>query len=111
MGPAFPHTLFVRFVVESDQGDALFFGQPALHIRDPGIGHDQRSGDLDQRRPLDGLYHSPEIAVAIRQIAESPAARPRLEFHRHRPAVRCVITRPDLFQQSGEGRLQISVHF
>jgi len=43
--------------------------QAVLHIRDGRIGHEQWPADFEECRPLDGLYVSPEMTVAIAQIA------------------------------------------
>ena len=79
ISPAFHHTLSVGIlnkpeggVVKLDQRSAVFLAQPVLHIRDSRIGHEQRSRNFEQRRPLDGLHVSPEVSVAIAQVAVPP---------------------------------------
>src|SRR5450631_1183398 len=111
ISPALHHTLSVRFlnkseggVVKLDQRSAVFLAQPVLHIRDRRIGHKQRSRNFEERRPLDGLYVSPEVSVVIAEVAVPPSARPGLDLHRHRSAVRRFIPRSDLFQQRSERR-------
>src|ERR1035441_10289085 len=117
VGPALSHALFVIVrnksechVVELDQRSPIFFAQPVLQIRNHRIRHEQRSGDFDKRRPLDGLHVSPEMAVAITQVAVPPSAGPRLDLHRHSLALRCVILRSKLFQQRRERHLQRRPH-
>src|SRR6266481_8955348 len=94
IGPSFCDTFAVilqnqsqRGMVEADQGSAIFRTQAILHIRNSRIGHEQGPGDFEQRRPFDSLHYTPEVAVIAAQVAVPSAARPRLEFHRHRPAL------------------------
>src|SRR6266404_879790 len=90
-----------RRVMKADQCSAISLAQAVLHVRDGGIRHEQWPSDFEQRRPLDGLHHSPEVAVVVAKVAIPPAARPRLELHRHRPALSFVV-RPQLLQQRGK---------
>src|SRR5260370_42261815 len=65
-------------VMKSEQCSAIFLAQAVLHIRYDWIGHEQRPRNLEQRWPLDGLHHSPKVAVVVAQVAVPPAAPPRL---------------------------------
>jgi len=38
------------------------------------------ASDFEQRRPLDGLHHSPEVAVVVAKVAIPPAARHASSF-------------------------------
>src|SRR5260370_12900487 len=91
-----------RRVMKSEQCSSIFLAQAVLHIRDHWIGHEQRPRNLEQRRPLDGLHNSPKVAIVVPQVAIPPAARPRLELHRHRSALRNFIVRPQLFHPRRE---------
>src|SRR6266849_5012603 len=65
-----------RRVVKSEQCSSIFLAQAILHIRHDRIGHEQGSRNFEQRRPLDGLYNSPEVSIIVTQVAVPPAARP-----------------------------------
>jgi len=82
-----------------DQCSAWFLIQPVLHIGSDWIGHKQRSVEFKQRRPLDGLHMSPQMAIIIAQVAVPPPAGPRLKLERHRLAVRGVVFRTQLYEQ------------
>ena len=79
--PALVHALPVvilnqteRCMMELDERSAIFLAQPVLQIGDNRIRHEQRTGKFNQRGPLDGLHVSPEMPVAISQIAIPPAS-------------------------------------
>src|SRR6185369_12007944 len=93
-------------VPELDKRPSVRLAEAVLHIRDDRIGHEQRTGDFEQRRTADGLHVSPEMAVIAAQVAVPPAARPGLDLHRHGLAIACFIVRSDLFEQRGKGRFE-----
>src|SRR6266849_194963 len=95
-----------RRVMELDQRSTVGLAQAVLYIRDHRIGHEQRPADFEQRRPLDGLHVSPEMTVAIAQIAVPPSPWPRLNLHGHRGAFHDFIVRSQLFEQCSEGHIQ-----
>src|SRR6266705_1293615 len=74
-------------VAELDHGDAVFFTQAVLHVIGDRVGHEERPGNFQQSRPLDGLHEAPEVTVAFAEIAEPAPAWPRFELHRHGRAV------------------------
>src|ERR1700745_51995 len=88
-------------VMKPDHCLTVLFAEPVLHVRHNRIRHEQRPGDLQQRRTLDRLHVSPQVAVAIVQIAEPPPARPRFDLHRHL-AVLTLILGPNLLEQRFE---------
>src|SRR5260221_2381089 len=63
-----------RRVPELDQRSAVHLTEAVLHIADRRTGHEQRTGDFEQRRTLDGLHLSPEMAVPVAQGAVPPSA-------------------------------------
>jgi hypothetical protein len=69
---------------ERDQRSAIDFRQPVLQIRDDRHRHEQRSRNLEQRRPLDRLHVSPEVPVVAAEIAVPTATRSCLDHHWHR---------------------------
>src|SRR5437879_3948611 len=93
-------------VLEFDQSSTVGLSQAVLHIRDDRIGHKQRPADFEECRPLDRLHVSPEMTVAIAQIAVPPSPWPRLNLHGHRCAFLDFIVRPELFEQCSEGHIQ-----
>src|SRR6266478_4525148 len=99
-----------RRVMKSDQRSAIYFAQAVLQIRHNRIGHEQGPRNLEQRRPLDGLHHSPEVPVVVAQVAVPSAARPRLELHRHRFVFSRFVERSELLQQRRKRRLQRRTH-
>src|SRR6267378_1992116 len=74
------------------------------------IGHEQGPRNLEQRRPLDGLHHSPEVPVVVAQVAVPSAAWPRLELHRHGFVFSRFVERSELLQQRRKRRLQRRAH-
>src|SRR5436309_1873869 len=87
-GPSFGQTLSVvvwhepeRRVPEHDERAAVDFLQAVLHVRHDRRRQEQRTGDLEQRGPLDRLDMPPEMTVVLAEIAEPSAARPRLDRH------------------------------
>src|SRR5262245_28877344 len=67
-----------RRMPELDQRSAVRVAEAVLDIGDHRIGHEQRTGDFEQRRTLDGLHVSPEMAVIVAQVAVPPSSRTRL---------------------------------
>src|SRR5437899_4154291 len=92
-------------VMKPDHRLAVLFAQPVLHIRHDGVRHEQRPGDLQQRRTLDRLHVPPQVAVAIAQIAKPSPARPRFDLHWHL-AVLILILGTNLLEQRFECCLQ-----
>ncbi len=52
------------------------------------VGHEHGAAQFQQHRRLDHLHVSPQVADAVAAIAEPPAARPLLQRHLHRFALR-----------------------
>src|SRR5579859_6751144 len=75
-------------VAELDHGDAVFFAEAVLNVVGDGVGHHQRTGELEERWPFDGLSVGPEMAFAVAEVAEPAAAGPGFEHHGHGCAVR-----------------------
>src|SRR5262249_37384824 len=88
-----------RQVPEGDERPAVDLGEPILHVRDDRRRHEERTGDLEQRRPLDGLDMAPEMAVAVAEIAEPAAAWMGLDDHRQRFAIGRFVGGPNLLEQ------------
>src|ERR1700686_2102308 len=76
-----------RLVLELDQRAAIRLAQPVLYVRNHGVRHEQRPGDLQQSWPLDRLHLPPEMAAVFAQIAEPSPPRPCFELHRNRSAI------------------------
>ena len=93
-------------MLELDQRSSIHFAQTVLQVRDHRVGHEQRAGDFEQRGPLDGLHVSPEMAVAVAQVAVPASARPRLNVHRHGLPFRPFVVRTEFFEQRGKGGFQ-----
>src|SRR5579864_1244057 len=92
-------------VMELDNSLAVLFAQPILHVRHNRVRHEQRPGNLQQRRTLDRLHMPPQVAVAIAQIAEPSPARPGFDLHRHL-ALLTLILGTNLLEQRFECCLQ-----
>src|SRR5260370_652866 len=99
-----------RRVPKLDQRPACHLAQAVLHIGNGWIGHKQWPTDFQERRPLDGLHDSPEMAVVVPQIAIPSAPRPRLDLHRHRFVIRGCVEGSELLQQRSERGLQRSAY-
>src|SRR5262249_34513555 len=97
-------------VVESNDGDAVFFAQAILNIVGDGIGHEERPGDFKKHGLLDGLDVAPVVAVAVAKIAEPATAGPGFEDHRHRRSVEMLVLSAKLLDQSGKGIFQRGTH-
>jgi hypothetical protein len=91
-------------VMERDQGATVFFAEAILDIGNERGGSEQRPGDFEERRALDGLDISPKVAVAIAEVAKPAAAGPRFEDHGHGLAFAVLILRAHFFEKGGEGR-------
>ena len=52
------------------------------------VGHEHGAAQFQQHRRLDHLHVSPQVADAVAAIAEPAAARPLLQRHLHRFALR-----------------------
>src|SRR6185369_8539993 len=88
-----------RGVAEADERATLHLLEAVLNVRDDRHRHEERSGDLEQRGPLDRLYVAPEVAVVVAQIAKPAAAGPGLEHHGHRHAADSGVAGPHLLQE------------
>src|SRR5215469_3026154 len=97
------------FVMELDQGLAVFLAQAILQVGAHRIGHEQRPDNFEQRGTLDGLHMSPQVAVTLAQIAEPASARPGLEHHRHFLFWR-LVRGSQLLEQRGKGRFHGRSH-
>lgn len=69
--PTLHHTFAVIFfdeaqcqVTELDQRAAWLFGKAVLQIGRDGIGHEERTNQLQQRRSFDRLHVGPKVAVS-----------------------------------------------
>src|SRR6476646_10606649 len=91
-------------VTERDRGPAVGLLEPVLQIRRHGERHHQRSSDLEQRGSPDRLHVTPQVPVAVTEVAEPAAAGPRLERHRHRCAVVSFVRGAHLLEQRRKGR-------
>src|SRR4030095_7573893 len=89
-------------------GDAVFFAETVLDVVGDRVGHHQRAGEFEKRWLLDGLNVSPEVAVAVAQVAIPAASGPRLENHRKRIAVGLFVVGAELFDQRGESGFERS---
>ena len=69
--------------------------------RDVVSRHHQRSRDLEQRGSLDRLHVTPQVPVAVTEVAEPAAAGPGLERKRHGSAGLSFVGRADLLEQRG----------
>src|SRR5579864_3973760 len=98
-----------RLVVELDHRLAALLAQPVLQVRHDRIRHEQRPGNLKQRGTLDRLHVSPQMSVAVAQIAEPAPAGPGLQLHRHLSLLALVL-RPQLLEKRLERLLQRCPH-
>ena len=55
------------------------------------VRHEHGAAQFQQHRRLDHLHVSPQVADAVAAIAEPPAARPLLQRHLHRFALRRLV--------------------
>ena len=81
-----------------------------MDIRDRRVRHEEWPPDLEQGGPPDGLHVSPEMPVAIAEVAEPSSSGPWLDLHRHLDAFGVFGLRPELFEQCGEGLLERRAH-
>jgi hypothetical protein len=95
MLPAACHTLPVCGVNEADGAVTevhLRSSRPLFELHfevvQRRVGHEHGAAQFQQRRGLDHLHVSPQVADAVAAIAKPPAARPLLERHLHRFAFR-----------------------
>ena len=91
---------------EGDQGSAIHFTQPILHVGNERKRGEQRTSEFQQRGPLDGLDIGPEMPVAVAQVAVPPSTGPRFDLHVERFAVRRLVAGPQLLEQRGKGCIQ-----
>src|SRR5512140_688200 len=83
-GPVFGVEETNGAVAQVDPGAARNLFQSDFHVVKRGIGHKHRSTQFEQRRRLDYLYVSPQMAHAIAAVAKPAPSRPLLEYQLHR---------------------------
>src|SRR3954471_14808656 len=91
LGPPGLYTLAV-LVLDESQGlvTQREFGlvladrrQAKLEMGNGGVAHEERAGDLQERRPLDDLDVAPEVALVVAEVAVPAPTGPELERHLH----------------------------
>src|SRR5882724_2896782 len=101
-----------RRVAERDRGPPALFLEPVLKVRGHAERHHERSRDLEQRGPLDCLHVTPQVSVAVAQVAEPAAAGPSLELHGHGGVVVPLVGGAYLLEQRrerrGDGRADVN---
>jgi hypothetical protein len=90
-------------VTQPNQCAAIAVGEADLDVVNDRIGHEQRSGDLKQRWPVDRLNATPVVSVIVAQVSEPATPRSRLEREWKRCAIARFIGGPQLFEQRSEG--------
>src|SRR5690348_15261449 len=95
-----------RRVMKFDQRAAFGFAQAVLDVGNHRIGHKKWAGNFEEGGSLDGLDDTPEMAIAIAEVAKPATAGPSLDFHGHGLAIGLVGARAKLFEQGGKGDVE-----
>src|SRR2546429_432521 len=93
-------------VPELDDGDAVLLAEAILNVVGDRVGHEKRAGNFQQGRRLDSLHDTPEMAVAVAEVAEPAASGPGFELHGHGGSVGRFVVRPELLEQRLEGPIE-----
>ena len=78
--------------------DAVLVSKSILHVRDFRIGHEQVAIDFKERRQLDGLYVSPQVASVVSSLAKPTSTGLCLQNHQNCSGIGRLIGRPHLFE-------------